>query len=100
LTAHYGGELHLWDVAGRKHLRKLVASAKYPQFAALAPDGKTVALAAGAAQLELWDPDGGRRHEIRAAAPVVGLGFTPDGAALRVADTRGNVTTWDVRTGE
>ena len=26
--------------------------------------------------LELWDPDGGRRHQLHTAAPVVGLGFT------------------------
>src|SRR5262245_9499239 len=45
LTAHYGGALHLWDIAGRKHLQKLAASAKHPHFTALAPDGKTVAVA-------------------------------------------------------
>src|SRR6266568_1093052 len=42
LTAHYGGELHLWDLGGEKHLLKLDAKAKYPHFTALAPDGKTV----------------------------------------------------------
>ena len=42
LTAHRDGALHVWDVASRKHLRKLDATAKYPQFAVLAPDGKTL----------------------------------------------------------
>jgi WD40 repeat protein len=100
LTAHYAGALRLWDVPNRKHVRKLVAAAKYPHLTAMAADGKTVALAAGAEQLELWEVDGGRRHELPCAALVVGLGFTPDGASLRVAEGDGNITEWDVRTGK
>jgi RNA polymerase sigma factor (sigma-70 family) len=102
LTAHRGGALHLWDVPGRKHLRKLAGSTSFPHvyLTALSPDGKTVALAPGAAVLELWDPDGGRRHQLRTAAPVVGLSFTPDGASLLVADGDGCVTVWDVQTGK
>src|SRR5205807_648658 len=134
LTAHRGGALHLWDVPGRKHLRQLAGSTRFPQLylTALAPDGKTVALAPGAAVLdlpvlaagtigllgsprepravlaasalfperpavlELWDPDRGRRHQLRTAAPVVGLSFTSDGASLLVADGDGCVTVWDV----
>src|SRR5262249_34926046 len=55
LTAHYGGEMHLWSVAEGKHVRKLDAKAKYPHFTALAPDGKTIALAAGEKEIELHD---------------------------------------------
>jgi WD40 repeat protein len=99
LTAHGGGALHLWDVTNRKHLRKLAASAKCPHLTALAPDGKTVALAAGASELELWDPDGGRRLQIRATAPIAGLGFTPAGASILVADQNGKIVEWDARTG-
>jgi RNA polymerase sigma factor (sigma-70 family) len=102
LTAHRGGAIHLWDVPGRKQLRQLAGSTKLPHLylTALAPDGKTVALAPEAAVLELWDPDGGRRHQLRTAAPVVGLSFTSDGASLLVADGDGCVTVWDVQTGK
>jgi RNA polymerase sigma factor (sigma-70 family) len=100
LTAHGGGALHLWDVTNRKHLRKLAASAKCPHLTALAPDGKMVALAVGAAELELWDPDGGRRLQIRATAPIAGLGFTPAGASILVADRTGKIVEWDARTGK
>lgn len=99
LTAHSGGGLHLWDVRDRKHLRRLPAVARQPHFAAIAPDGKTIALATEATEVELWDPAGGRRYQLRTAAPVAGLGFTPDGASLLVADGGGRVTTWDARTG-
>src|SRR5207245_9923578 len=100
LTAHYGGALHLWDVMNRKHLRKLAVTAKHPHWTALAPDGKTIALATGATELELWDPDGSRRHQVRTAAAVAGLGFTSDGALLLVADESGIVAAWDTRTGK
>src|SRR5262249_3181998 len=65
VTAHRDGALHLWDLASRKPLRKLAGSTRLPYLylTPLAPDGKTVALASGAAVLELWDPDGGRRHQ-------------------------------------
>jgi RNA polymerase sigma factor (sigma-70 family) len=100
LTAHHGGALHLWDTRSRKHLRKLAAVGTYPHLTALAPDGKTVALAVGANELELWDQGGARRHRLHTAGQVLGLGFTPDGAALRVADGDGSVLEWDARTGK
>jgi hypothetical protein len=43
LTDHYGGELHLWDIPNRKHLRKLAAKSKYRHFTQLSPDGNAVA---------------------------------------------------------
>jgi RNA polymerase sigma factor (sigma-70 family) len=100
LTAHYGGGVHLWDVTNRKHLRKLAATAEHPHFTAVAPDGKTVALAMASTELELWDLNGGRLHQMRSAAPLAGLGFTPDGASLLVADGNGSIAAWDVRTGK
>jgi RNA polymerase sigma factor (sigma-70 family) len=102
LTAHRGGALHLWDTRNRKHLRKLAieAVAKYPHLTALAPDGKTVALAVDANKLELWDLDSDRRHRLHTAGQVLGLRFTPDGAALQVADGDGSVLDWDARTGK
>jgi len=100
LTAHYAGELHLWDVENSKHLRKLSAKVKYPQLTALAPDGKTVAFASSETEIELWEPDGERRHRLRMPATIEGLGFTPDGSTLHLADEKGTVTVWDVRTGK
>jgi WD40 repeat protein len=100
LTAHANGALHLWDVKNRKHVRKLVPTAKYPYFSALDPTGKRVVLATGATQLELWDSGGERHDQIHTTAPVVGLGFAPDGTLLRVAEGNGDVTTWDIQTGK
>ena len=99
LTAHSGGALHLWDVTNRKHVRKLAATAKYPHFSVLSPDGKAPALVSGTTELELWEPNGGRLHQIRTMAAVAGLGFTPDGTSLFVAERSGNIGVWNVRTG-
>lgn len=101
LTAHsIGGVLHLWDVSKRAHLRKLAVSAKYPHFTALAPDGKTIAVAVGTDELELWEPDGAKQHQLKLSAAVAGLAYTPDAAALRVADANGGITIWDVGSGK
>jgi len=98
LTAHDGGVLHLWDLTQRKHLRKLTVSAKLPHFAAMAPDGQTVAVASSANEIESRNMAGGLRHRLGIEAQLVGLGFRPDGS-LQVAQGNGTITIWDVRTG-
>jgi WD40 repeat protein len=99
MTAHYGGEVHLWNVAEGKHIRKLPTAAKYPHLTALSLDGKTVALSAGSKEIELDDSEGGLRHKIATRSKVVGLGFSADGATLHLAQGE-EVTNWDVISGK
>jgi WD40 repeat protein len=99
LTAHYGGELFLWDIGGEKQLRKLEAKAKYPHFTALAPDGKTVALATDDKTIELHDVAKGLRHKLTTKALVYGIGFNADGTILNIAESDGRVSSWDTGSG-
>jgi WD40 repeat protein len=99
-TAHYGGELRLWSVADRKQIRVLEAKAKYPNLTALAPDGKTVALASADQTIELHSIDGGLQHKVTTGTDVAGMAFAADGESLYVAEYDGTISTWNVRTGK
>ena len=80
-------------------MRKLKEAAHYPHFTAISPDGKSVALAASATDVDLWDLGTGQHRTFRTTSPIAGLGFASHGASLRVAQHSGTVTTWNARTG-
>lgn len=100
LTSHVGGEVHLWSLSRRKHERKLDCAVTLPQFVVLAPDGKTIAMAASSRILELREPNGKLRHELACRSNLVGISFTPEGNAVQTADGEATITTWDVATGK
>jgi WD40 repeat protein len=91
-----GGEVHLWGLApvGR---RGQVPHARALNALAFAPDGRTLAVAAGLV-VRLWDAATGEpRATLRGHARVVtGVAFTPDGRLLASASTDGQVKLWDV----
>jgi RNA polymerase sigma factor (sigma-70 family) len=103
LTAHAKGQIHLWNLPGRKHLREVPASPVYvgtPHLTTLSPDGQTIAVVVGDREIELWNATGTRRLSLRSKSPVLALGFVPDQAALKVAEENGTVVAWDTQTGK
>jgi WD40 repeat protein len=86
----------IWDLASRRHVKLL----EFAVFgAALAPDGKTVALAEHVSQMvRLWDPVA---HRVVAAFPAQSrvwcVTFSPDGSLLAAGCSGGTTRVWDVQ---
>jgi WD40 repeat protein len=112
LTAHAGsaregGDVHLWDLANRRHIRKLDVpraprgrGQDAPQMVAIAPDGKTYAHCVnGDEMVVLQTTDDRVLHRIADKQVIVGLAFASDGL-LWIARDGGEVTAWDVGSGE
>jgi WD40 repeat protein len=89
------GKVRLWDVAGGKQIRAFDGCS-----AAFAPDGKSLAVAAGAA-VRLWDVASGKElHAADGHQHAVGsVVFAPDGKSLTAADAAQTVRRWDVASG-
>jgi WD40 repeat protein len=91
------GRIALWDTAAGAPLRVLLDGGAVAALA-WAPDGRTLASAAGPA-VALWDPrSGARLASLAAHAPITSLAFRPDGRTLAVACDDGLVELWAVAT--
>jgi WD40 repeat protein len=91
-----GGQVHLWGLSPVRR-RGQVPYRRALNALAFAPDGRTLAVAAGL-EVRLWDTaTGAERATLRGHARVVtGVAFTPDGRLLASASTDGQVKLWDV----
>jgi RNA polymerase sigma factor (sigma-70 family) len=110
-----GGEVHLWDLAGDRRLRRFgPAGASHEHAAAaFAPDGKTLAVR-GHQTVTLWDVGTGKslawfgvqrlpeRQVVAASAmhgPVPCLAFSPDGTKFLTTTDDATLRVWDVALG-
>ena len=96
------GTVSIWAVHGltpAQHLRMPSAAADVTDVA-FAPDGGTVAAAAGAT-VALWDTSRGtHRLSVDAGgAKVDAIAFSPGGGELAAVTSTGTVIIWDARTG-
>jgi WD40 repeat protein len=99
-AADAGGELRLWDAAG-KPLAVVPRPAEVaPYCAAFAPDGRRLAIGT-AAGVELWEVAGPRLVcTVPAGSGVIlAVAFSPDGRRLAAGGTGRRVQVWDVATG-
>jgi WD40 repeat protein len=88
----------VWDLDRGERLFGLTHADRVTT-AVFAPDGATIATAAGPA-VTVWAADTGeRRHVFRHPVPVGCVGFRPDGRRLVVAAGR-TLTVWDTVTGQ
>ena len=79
------GTVRLWDASTGKEIRTLTGHPPGVTAAALAPDGKTLAVACQDKTLRLWDVATGKQVRQLAGTRYAGrLTFSPDGKALAV----------------
>ncbi len=99
-----GQTVQLWDIATGKERRRIKAETAGGRVTSVvfAPDGKTLAVAAGTSTFFLFDPQTGQ--ELRQFAGQRGtnahLQFSPDGRLLVVGDLDFGVQAWDIGTGK
>jgi len=101
LVAYLSGELRIWDTAtGAARMEKKLWP--YVSAAALAPDGKRVAVARATGPGEIYEIASGRLlYELQ--RPVGGSGvlqFSPDGTRIAAGDGDTVVRMYDARNGE
>jgi WD40 repeat protein len=115
LTASDDGTLVLSEAAGRKHIRTLVAGAKFGSWgnglfsdplgvlaACFSTDSSLIASASADGVVRLWETATGKEvRTIRAHKMLAGgVAFAPDGKTLATAGHDGVARLWEVRTGQ
>ncbi len=92
--------LELWDLTTGKLARKIDIETPMPLIA-LSGDGKWLAASTGNALLRIYEASTGKElHNIRGRAAIQHLQFSPDSAALFVADYDGKIHRWNPASGE
>jgi WD40 repeat protein len=90
--------VYIWETAAARQVHRIVVDRPAEQIrsAAFAPDGKTLALAAGRATYQLFEVATWRETARFAARPAEAslLAFSPDGRRLVAADSDGTLQVW------
>jgi RNA polymerase sigma factor (sigma-70 family) len=92
----------LWDVAGRKLLRRFSIPSRALGFLYFSPDNRTLASSGfNEPRLRLWDTATGRPLHQQAAhdGGITALAFTPDGRVILSGSDDGTLRVWDAETG-
>jgi WD40 repeat protein/energy-coupling factor transporter ATP-binding protein EcfA2 len=104
VAAHVGGgNVILWDVAGRRPRGAPLAADSLRNHAvpAFSPDGRTLVTGGRDGQIRFWDPASGRQVGDTVAAhtdAVIGLAFSGDGTRMASVSADGRLLLWDPRT--
>ncbi|GGU98368.1 hypothetical protein GCM10010182_13720 [Actinomadura cremea] len=90
--------LHLWDVAGGRHVREFDGRAGWP-FGVAFTAGDRYAVSAHVNGVHVWDVGGGERLRVlgdgeRGGASCVAA--TPDGRFVLAGDREGTVRLWEL----
>jgi WD40 repeat protein len=97
------GSIDIWDVGTGVVRQTIPSGLGVIRTAALAPDGKTVAIGAAAPEIGQWDVETGQKK----LAEFVGHGreihsvaYSPDGEAIATLAENGDLRLWDGVTGK
>jgi WD40 repeat protein len=88
------GQARLWRADNGREVVELEGFSAEDAAVAFSPDGKTLATGGANANVDLWNPQNGRRLlTLTAGAPITALAFSSDGATL-AAVTPTHVRLW------
>jgi WD40 repeat protein len=97
VSAGNDASLNKWRVADQSLVRTFAVERADVISVAFSPDGKTLAAALGNSVVELWDPNGGKRPELRTDAGfIAGLAFSKDSRTLATGSTDHTARLWDL----
>lgn len=101
LSVRWDSTLAVWNTETGKPVFLLGdEGTPWVNVAALAPDGKTVAMSGKGSSISLWDVDAGKERCVLEGhtASVSSVTFSPDGKLLASASDDKTVRVWDVAT--
>lgn len=101
LAGAWDGSLRLWDVAGRKEIRRYAGHRGWVRSVAFAPDGKTFASAGKDKIIRIWETATGKELRHFEAGPnwIQYLAYSPDGKVLASRATDPALRLWDPSSG-
>jgi WD40 repeat protein/beta-lactamase regulating signal transducer with metallopeptidase domain len=111
LTAGWDNQVKVWDVAEGKVKSSVTLTFSGPSCLAVAPDGKSIAVAERSAEnartgtVQIWDLEPARmRAQLRLDGRTLTVAFSPDGKTLAVGSGRaretGSVHLYNAATGQ
>ncbi|WP_437571696.1 phosphorylase family protein [Sorangium sp. So ce542] len=97
-SAHWNGQVWLWDVATGEPRRALTGHVGSVRSIAFSPDRATLASCSSDTTIRLWDVATGRELRVLRghAATVTSVAFSPDGATLASVSNDRTVRLWVV----
>ncbi len=96
-----GSQIFIWDLARKIPTQVIEGLRDETRALAFSPDGLTLAAAGKDRKLRLFEASSGALlHEVETSVPVQTLSVVAQTGALLAGDQAGNVTVWDMRTGQ